>query len=313
MLSTVIRSLSIRRHYTTAPFQVFDRHAKRLQRDRAALDVEQSRTVDYLRDTVAARVADRLLDVNRSFNTVVDLGSGCGHIIKHVKKEKMNKLIMCDMSEKALNRDINIPYEVQVERRVIDEEHLPFPENSLDAVVSSMSLNWVNDLPGTLIQIKKALKPDGVFIGAMLGGDTLFELRTSLQLAENERENGISPRISPMVESSNMSRLLSRAGFSLITVDVEDIQVNYPSAFELMQDLRAMGESNAVLTRQPFIKRDTLIAAAAIYKELHGNPDGTIPATFQIIYLIGWKPSENTPLPKKRGSATTSLKDVLES
>lgn len=110
----------------------------------------------------------------------------------------MKKLIMCDMSEKSLNRDINVPYPIEVERRVVDEELLPFEENSLDAVVSSLSLNWVNDLPGALIQIKNSLKPDGVFIGAMFGGDTLFELRTSLQLAEVERESGISPRVSPM-------------------------------------------------------------------------------------------------------------------
>lgn len=172
-------------------------------------------------------------------------------------------------AEKSLNRDVDVPYEVEVERRVVDEELLPFEENSLEAVVSSLSLNWVNDLPGALIQIKNSLKPDGVFIGAMFGGDTLFELRTSLQLAEVERESGISPRISPMagkccnnlslllkqpsninaIDSSDMSRILTRAGFTLTTVDVDEIQVNYPSAFELMQDLQSMGESNAVLTR----------------------------------------------------------------
>ncbi|KAI9301963.1 hypothetical protein BJ944DRAFT_168145, partial [Cunninghamella echinulata] len=112
--------------------------------------------------------------------------------------------------------------------------------------------------------------------------------------------------------SSDVSRLLSRAGFTLTTVDIDEIQVSYPSAFELMEDLHAMGESNAVINRRSFLKRDTLLAAASIYKELHGNEDGTIPATFQIIYMIGWKPSENTPLPKKRGSANASLKDVLE-
>ncbi|OBZ89759.1 NADH dehydrogenase [ubiquinone] 1 alpha subcomplex assembly factor 5 [Choanephora cucurbitarum] len=297
---------------TPQPFQVFDRHVKLLQKDRAASDVEQSRTVDYLKDEIAARVADRLLDINRDFDTVVDLGSGCGHIVKHATKNMMKKLIMCDMSEKALLRDKDIPYEVQVERKVVDEEYLPFEENSLDAVVSSLSLNWVNDLPGSLIQIKNSLKPDGVFIGAMFGGDTLFELRTSLQLAEVEREAGVSPRVSPMADSSDMSRLLTRAGFVLTTVDVDEIQVNYPSAFELMEDLKAMGENNAVLTRRPFLKRDTLMSAAAIYKELHGHPDGTIPATFSIIYLIGWKPSPETPLPKKRGSANASLKDILE-
>ncbi|KAG2201611.1 hypothetical protein INT46_008790 [Mucor plumbeus] len=317
MFTSIIRQ-SIRtnahRNYATTPqaFHVFNREAKKLQKDRAAMNAEESRTVDYLKDEIAARVADRLLDINRDFDTVVDLGSGCGHIVKHATKDMMKKLIMCDMSEKSLNRDIDVPYDVHIERQVVDEENLPFAENSLDAVVSSLSLNWVNDLPGALIQIRNSLKPDGVFIGAMFGGDTLFELRTSLQLAEVERESGISPRVSPMADSSDMSRILTRAGFTLTTVDVDEIQVNYPSAFELMQDLRAMGESNSVLTRRPFLKRDTLLAAASIYKELHGNPDGTIPATFSIIYLIGWKPSENTPLPKKRGSANAKLKDVLE-
>ncbi|KAI9254993.1 S-adenosyl-L-methionine-dependent methyltransferase [Helicostylum pulchrum] len=292
MFATTIRHLTrqTRRNYVTTAqaFNVFDRKAKLLQKDRAASNIEESRTVDYLKDEIAARVADRLLDIKRDFNTVVDLGSGCGHIVKHATKDMMKKLIMCDMSEKSLNRDINVPYPIEVERRVVDEELLPFEENSLDAVVSSLSLNWVNDLPGALIQIKNSLKPDGVFIGAMFGGDTLFELRTSLQLAEVERESGISPRVSPMADSSDMSRILTRAGFTLTTVDVDEIQVNYPSAFELMQDLRSMGE------------------------KLHGQPDGSIPATFQIIYLIGWKPSENTPSPKKRGSANASLKDILD-
>ncbi|ORX53049.1 S-adenosyl-L-methionine-dependent methyltransferase [Hesseltinella vesiculosa] len=296
---------------TPAAFQVFDRQAKKLQRDRAATDKEQSRIVDYLKDEVAARVADRLLDIKREFNAVVDLGSGSGHIVKHVDSDMLNKLIMCDMSEKALYRDADQDYEVEVERMVVDEENLPFEENSLEAVVSSLSLNWVNDLPGALIQIRRALKEDGVFIGAMFGGDTLFELRTSMQLAEVEREGGISPRVSPMADSNDISRLLSRAGFTLTTVDIDEIQVNYPSAFELMDDLRAMGENNAVLTRRPFMKRDTLMAAASIYKELHGDEDGSIPATFQIIYMIGWKPSEVTPQPKERGSATKSLKEVL--
>ncbi|SAL98377.1 hypothetical protein [Absidia glauca] len=292
--TTTLRRLAHRTYSTVAPtpmaFQVFDRHVKKLQKDRAAAQKDQSRVVDYLKDEVAARVSDRLLDIKREFGTVVDLGAGC---------------------EQALNRDADQTYEVDVERRQVDEEYLPFEENSLEAVVSSLSLNWVNDLPGALIQIRQSLKPDGVFIGAMFGGDTLFELRTSIQLAEVERESGISPRVSPMTDSSDISRLLSRAGFTLTTVDVDEIQVNYPSAFELMDDLKAMGESNAVLSRRPFLKRDTLLAAASIYKELHGNEDGTIPATFQVIYMIGWKPSESTPLPKKRGSANASLKDVL--
>ncbi|KAF7721703.1 hypothetical protein EC973_004292 [Apophysomyces ossiformis] len=244
-------------------FQVFNREVKRRQKERAALDVEKSRVVDYLKDEIAARVADRLLDIKRKFNTVVDLGSGCGHIVKHVNQDMMKKLIMCDMSEAALRRDADLKYEVEVERKVVDEEHLPFEEDTLEAVVSSLSMHWVNDLPGALIQIRRALQPDGVFVGAMFGGDTLFELRTSLQLAEMERESGLSPHVSPMTNSNDISRLLTRCGFTMTTVDVDEIQVNYPSAFELMDDLRAMGENNAVLSR------DTLMAASSIYKELH--------------------------------------------
>ncbi|CAG8447483.1 5182_t:CDS:10 [Dentiscutata heterogama] len=296
----------------TSAFIVFDRKAKKLQRDRAALVTETSKQVDYLKDEVAHRLVDRLLDIKRKYDTIVDLGSGCGHIVKHMDRDISNKLVMCDMSEKMLERDKNIKYDVEVERIVVDEELLPFEKNSLEAVISNLSLHWVNDLPGTMIQIQKSLKPDGLFLASMFGGDTLFELRTSMQLAELEREHGVSPRVSPMVDIRDVGSLLSRSGFALTTIDVDDIIVNYPSMFELIVDLKAMGESNAVLARRPFLKRDTLLAAAAIYKELHGKPDGTIPATFQIVYLIGWKPDISQSKPKPRGSAKMSLKEVLE-
>ncbi|KAG0000233.1 hypothetical protein BGZ79_006170 [Entomortierella chlamydospora] len=268
-----------------ATFQVFDREGKRLQKERAASNVELSRQVDYVKDEVAFRVVDRLLDIKREFNEVVELGSGCGHIAKHVDSDMMKKLIMCDMSEMMLKRDKDVEYE---ERRVVDEELLPFEENSLECVVSSLSMHWINDLPGAMIQIQRSLKPDGVFIAGLFGGDTLFELRTSLQLAELDREGGISPRVSPMADSRDLGSLLSRAGFTLTTVDVDEVTVNYPSAIELMEDLRAMGESNAVIGRRGLLKRDTMIAASAIYKEMYGNPDGTIPATFQILYMANW-------------------------
>jgi len=202
--------------------------------------------------------------------------------------------------------------EFELERILVpDEETVPFPERSQDAIVSCLSLHWINDLPGVLSQLCRSLKPDGVFIGAMLGGDTLFELRTSLQLAELERTGGLSPRISPMTDSRSLSNLLSRAGFALPAVDVDEIRIGYPSIFELVEDLQAMGETNAVINRRTHISKDLLVAAGAVYKELHGNPDGTIPATFQIIYGIGWKPSPTQPKPLERGSGKTSLKDVL--
>ncbi|CAB5216564.1 uncharacterized protein OCT59_016503 [Rhizophagus irregularis] len=315
-----VKSFSCIKKYSTAAnqqqkpsaFMVFNRETKRIQRDRSSIDIEESRKVDYLKDEIAYRMVDRLLDIKRKFNTIVDLGSGCGHIIKHVDKDVMKKLIMCDISSKMLERDKDINYEVDVERIVVDEELLPFDDNSLEAVLSNLSLHWVNDLPGAMIQIRKSLKPDGVFIASILGGDTLFELRTSFQLAESEREGGISPRVSPMTNTRDIGSLLSRAGFNLTTIDTDDIVVNYPSMFELIQDLRSMGESNAVLTRRPFLKRDTLLSASAIYKELYGNPDGSVPATFQIIYMIGWKPDVSQPKPLSRGSGQVSLKETLK-
>ncbi|KAJ9093317.1 hypothetical protein QFC20_007140 [Naganishia adeliensis] len=287
----------------TTPFEVFDRNAKRRQRDRAAVrdGGEKSRVTDYLRSEVADRMAERFEDLRNPPGKILDLSSSSGHLSKLLTALQSTKEIrMMDMS-------------VFPRRTVIDEEQLlsAVDEGRQDCIVSNMGLHWVNDLPGVLKQIQRALKPDGVFMGSMIGGDTLFELRTALQLAEQEREGGISPRISPMADPSDASNLMGRAGFALLTVDVEDVKINYPSIWELMEDLRDMGESNAVLGRRPFIKRDVLLAADAIYKELHGLEDGTIPATFQVIFLIGWKPSPNQPKPLPRGSGQTSLKDVL--
>ncbi|KAG2349213.1 S-adenosyl-L-methionine-dependent methyltransferase [Suillus weaverae] len=302
----------------TGVYQVFDRATKRKQRDRAvSRDAGVgSRTVDYVRDEVADRMMERLLDIRRKFDTIVDLGSGPGHFSKLLEPEKTRKILMIDSSETTLNRDEDEEFEgmsFEVERVHADEENLldVLPRNSQEAIVSCLSLHWVNDLPGVLVQIKEALKPDGLFLGAMFGGDTLFELRTALQLAEVDREGGISPHISPMTDTKDISNLLSRAGFTLLTVDIDEVRVGYPSMWELLEDLRDMGESNAVVGRRHFLHRDTLAAASAIYKELHGNEDGSIPATFQIIYMIGWKPSPNQPKPLERGSAQTNLKDVL--
>jgi len=254
-----------------------------------------------------------MLDIKRKFNTVLDLGSGPGHFAKLLEAETTQKVVMFDSSKNLLHRDPDEEFEVEVERIVGDEENLlaTIPRNSQEAIVSCLSLHWVNDLPGALTQIKEALVPDGVFMGAMFGGDTLFELRTSLQLAEIEREGGISPHVSPMTDTRDVSNLLGRAGFTLLTVDIDEIVINYPSMWELIEDLQAMGESNAIIGRRGYIHRDTLAAASAIYKEMHGKEDGTVPATFQIIYMIGWKPSPNQPKPLERGSATKSLKDVL--
>ena len=203
---------------------------------------------------------------------------------------RISKLVCVDSSEGLLYRDSELPFNsfIDITRVVFDEEGiLPFEENAFDAVLSSLSLHWINDLPLTLTEINRVLKPDGPFIGAILGGDTLFELRTSLQLAETERRGGVSPRVSPLADVRDVGGLLQRGGFKLLTVDVDDIVVDFPDMIALMTDLQAMGEGNAVLGREAGpIGRDTLIAANSIYKELHGNEDGTIPATFRIIYMV---------------------------
>jgi len=202
---------------------------------------------------------------------------------------------------------------VEIDRRQLDEEELlaSIPISSQDAVVSCLSMHWINDLPGLLVQIKDVLKPDGVFLGALFGGETLFELRSSLQVAEVEREGGISPRVSPMTQTQDMSNLMGRAGFSLLTVDIDEVKISYPSMWELLEDLKAMGETNAIIGRRHYISRDTLIAASAVYEALHGAEDGSVPATFQVIYVIGWKPSPTQPKALDRGSAKTNLREVL--
>ncbi|KLO19933.1 S-adenosyl-L-methionine-dependent methyltransferase [Schizopora paradoxa] len=301
--------------YSVGPYQVFDRNAKRIRKERSAQvdGGNRSRTVDYLRDEIADRMIERLMDIKRTYNSVLDLGAGAGHFSKLLEPEITRKSVMLDLSQKMLDRDDTTEFAVEVERVQCDEENLleTIKANSQEAIVSCLSLHWVNDLPGVLIQIREALVPDGVFIGALFGGETLFELRSSLQLAEVEREGGISPHVSPMTDSRDMSNLMGRAGFTLLTVDVDEVKVNYPSIWELMDDLRDMGESNAIIGRRSFIHRDTLLAASAAYKALHGNEDGTIPATFQIIFVIGWKPSPTQPKPLERGTGKTNLKDIL--
>lgn len=229
---------------------------------------------------------------------------------------RISTLLAADSSESLLYRDADLPFnnDIAITRQVLnDEETIPYEANSFDLVLSSMSLHWINDLPGVLAQINNILKPDCPFMGAMLGGDTLFELRTSLQLAEQDRRGGISPRVSPLADTRDIGGLMQKAGFKMLTVDVDDIIVDFPNVFALMEDLQAMGENNAILGREMGpISRDVLLATDAIYRELHGNEDGTIPATFRIIYMMGWHESADQAKPLPRGSGQINLKDILE-
>uniref|UniRef100_H3BAF0 Arginine-hydroxylase NDUFAF5, mitochondrial n=1 Tax=Latimeria chalumnae TaxID=7897 RepID=H3BAF0_LATCH len=286
---------------------VFDRKMKRRQKNWAA-SLEDSDKFQYLREEVCGRVVDRIFDVARTFPLALDVGCGRGHIAQQLNKETVEKLLQVDISEKALKTlgECEIPtYSI-----VADEEFLPFKENTFDLVVSSLSLHWVNDLPGAFRQIYHVLKPDGVFIGAMIGGETLYELRCSLQLAELEREGGFAPHMSPYTAVSDVGNLLGQAGFNMLTVDIDEIQVNYPGMFEVMEDLQGMGESNCSWNRKSLLHRDTMLAAAAIYKDMYGNDDGSVAATFQILYMIGWKPHESQAKAAKRGSANMSFSDL---
>lgn len=304
----------IQRNYPaqqTTTMNVFDRQAKRLQRERRAMDPEHH-VYEYLKEEVGFRMADRICDVKKNFKTALDLGCGYGHLSKEIYKDMAEELYQCDLSERVLRRSAISP-EVPTHKLIVDEEFLPFKEKSFDLVVSSLSLHWVNNLPSTFKQIFDSLKSDGCFIGCVFGSDTLFELRVSLQLAETEREGGFAPHISPYTDVRDLGGLLNQSGFTLLTIDFDEIIINYPSAFELMFDLQGMGESNCAWSRKGFLHRDSMVAAASIYKEMYGNTDedgGGVPATFQILYFIGWKPDPSQPKPAERGSATVSLKDL---
>ncbi|XP_068752516.1 arginine-hydroxylase NDUFAF5, mitochondrial-like [Montipora capricornis] len=304
--SGVCRCFSSRRQDETT-MNVFDRKAKRRQKNRAALAKDVA-IYDYLKDEVAERVVDRITDIARYFSMALDLGCGRGHISKHLTKEQVGTLIMTDISENMLAQCQ--PCEFPTLKLAADEEFLPFAQNSFDLVVSSLSLHWVNDLPGTFRQIMHCLKDDGAFIGAMFGGETLYQLRVALQLAEMEREGGFAPHISPFAEVRDLGNLLTRSGFSLTTVDYDEITIGYPSIFELMHDLKGMGENNASWNRKTLLHRDTITAASSIYNEMYGLEGGGIPATFFVLYMIGWKPHESQQRAAPRGSATASFGDI---
>jgi len=194
-----------------------------------------------------------------------------------------------------------------------DEELLPFADGAFDLIISNLSLHWVNDLPGALIQARRALKPDGLFLAAMLGGHTLTELRQSLMEAETKVEGGFSPRVSPFVDVRDGGDLLQRAGFALPVADADVISVSYTDPFRLLADLRGMGAANAVFERRKgATRRATLMAAAEAYRNNFGGPDGRLPATFEVIYLTAWAPHPSQQKPLRPGSARSRLSDALD-
>ena len=193
-----------------------------------------------------------------------------------------------------------------------DAEALPFRDASLDLVVSALALQFVNDLPGTLIQIRRALKPDGLFLAALVGGDTLTELREAFAAAEAEIEDGVSPHVAPFADLRDIGALLQRAGFALPVTDIDRLTVRYASPFDLMHDLRRMGATNALIERRRRpLGAPRLMRMVEIYAERFSDADGRIRATFEIVWLSGWAPHESQQQPLKPGSAQRRLADAL--
>ncbi len=299
------RPLYIRRMDDRDIMTVFDRETVRRHRDRAAAGFP---AYDFLFTEVAERLGDRLDDVLRDFPMALDLGCHTGQVGRVLGGRKgIETLVECDLSP-AMVRAAGGGLRVAG-----DEELLPFANSSFDLAISNLSLHWVNDLPGALLQLRRTLKPDGLFIGAMLGGETLFELRRCLMEAELELTGGVTARISPFAEVRDAGGLLQRAGFSLPVVDSDTVTVTYESAFKLMTDLRGMGETNAGLNRRRSpTPRALMVEAARRYAELYSEPDGRVAATFQILYLAGWAPHESQQKPMKPGTAQVRLADVLK-
>ncbi|KAK4473191.1 hypothetical protein MN116_004368 [Schistosoma mekongi] len=302
-----------KRHFTAQKL-IFDQSVKEKQRSRSAL-IEDSHIYDYIREEVADRLADRLNDILRKFDIALDIGCGRGHLSQFIKSDTIGAFCQLDSSSEVLKQIKSSP-EVLTHNINCREHRLPFRPNTLDLVISSMSLHWINDLPDLLKQILTCLRNDGCLLGVMPAMDTLYELRVSLQLAELERLGGISCHISPFVDSVDMADLLQCAGFNLITLDVDEIVIHYPNMFALMNDLRFMGESNATVHRPLRLNRDVLIAASAIYNEKFSVPrvdnetERCIPATYKLLFFIGWKPDPSQSKPLPRGSAQYSLRDL---
>ncbi len=265
--------------------------------DRALLHARQLRAAQlgaatFLLDRVAEDLLERLGAVLRDFADVADIGSP-GDGVAQALRARFATLVHADL--------------------FAEREKLALAPETLDLAVSALALQFVNDLPGVLTQIRRALKPDGLFLAAMIGGDTLTELRQAFAAAEAEIEGGLSPRVAPFADLRDLGALLQRAGFALPVTDVDRIIVRYDNAFALMQDLRRMGATNVLSERRRTpLRRATLSRMAQVYSERFADPDGRIRATFDVVWLSGWAPHESQQKPLKPGSAKVSLAEVLK-
>jgi SAM-dependent methyltransferase len=280
---------------------IFDRVLLRACRARAlALGSET-----FLLDRVAADMAERLTTVTRQFPLAVDLGTPNDAVRRALAETgRVGIIIAAEPDAHRL-----APGFIRV---AADEEALPFADASLDLVVSGLSLQFVNDLPGALVQIRSALKPDGLLLAALIGGGSLGELREAFAAAESEIEGGASPRVAPFADVRELGALVQRAGFALPVVDTDRLTVRYDSVLDLMRELRRMGATNVLRERRRTpLRRATLDRMADIYSDRFGDPDGRLRATFEIVWLSGWAPHESQQKPLRPGSATHRLADAL--
>jgi len=264
--------------------------------DRALLQQRLARAqrlgpVTFLLDRVAEDMEERLAAVNRSFADVAEIWTPGEGSLPRSEFSSLTRIGLADSPDEAL----------------------PFQSESLDLVVSALALQFINDLPGVLAQIRRALKPDGLLLAAMIGGDTLTELRQAFAAAEAECEGGVSPRVAPFADLRDIGGLLQRAGLALPVTDVDRVVVRYDNALALMADLRRMGATNILLDRRRTpTRRATMLRMAQIYAERFADPDGRIRATFAVIWLSAWAPHESQPKPLRPGSATASLEEAVK-
>jgi NADH dehydrogenase [ubiquinone] 1 alpha subcomplex assembly factor 5 len=282
---------------------LFDRRLLRQRRARFAHEVTER---EFLIGHVAREIAERVSIVLREFPRALDLGAFHGLLGRTVGA-------LPNVGEMVYAESV-FEYAALCPRPalVCDEDLLPFKDASFNLVVSGLALHRVNDLPGSLIQIRRALAPDGLFMAAALGLRALIELRECLLEAEDEIEGGASPRVSPFGDVRAYGGLLQRAGFALPVADAEDLTVVYPSPRELMREVRALGGGNVLTARSKApLPRRTLARAEEIYRERYGTADGKINATFQFVFMSGWAPDPSQQQPLKPGSAQARLADAL--
>jgi SAM-dependent methyltransferase len=271
----------------TATPILFDRALLRARQDRA----RRGGAATFLLDRVAEDMEERLAAVTRNFSDAAEIWTP-GELLRKPLSDRFRSISRIDVDQ---------------------SETLPLQPESLDLVVSALAFQFVNDLPGVLTQIRRALRPDGLLLAAMIGGDSLMELRQSFAAAEAECEGGVSPRVAPFADLRDIGALLQRAGLALPVTDVDRVVVRYDSAFSLMADLRRMGATNILIERRRTpTRRDTMLRMAQIYADCFADADSRIRATFDVIWLSGWAPHESQQQPLRPGSANASLEDAVK-